>query len=128
MKLRNELAKKDHLRRIEDRKLLEKKNELKRTEFNRKRAEVVQKQKLFRQERKSNDEVSQIISDLNNRKLASDADNLSFSLSNKELIVNGTKQPAEIHQQFKEKYIQKDNDRFNYSRKGNTTSITISKE
>jgi beta-lactamase regulating signal transducer with metallopeptidase domain len=142
MKLRNELAKKDNLKRVEERKLFEKKNELRKIEysqmkaeaiqkekfFNQKKAEVVQKQKMVTQERKGNDDVSRIISDLNNRKLVSDGDNLSFSLTNTELIVNGSKQPAEIHQQFKEKYIQNSSDHFNYSRKGNTTSITISRE
>lgn len=96
--------------------------------YHQRKAEVMQREKIFKPGRKSNDDISRIISDLNNRKLVSDEDNLSFSLTNNELIVNGTKQPAEIHQQFKEKYIQNSGDRFNYSKKGNTTSITINKE
>lgn len=96
--------------------------------YHQRKAEVIQREKIFKPGRKSNDDISRIISDLNNRKLVSDEDNLSFSLTNNELIVNGTKQPAEIHQQFKEKYLQNSGDRFNYSKKGNTTSITINKE
>lgn len=156
MKLRNEIARTNNLKRAEDRKLLFQKNELKKIEFkqkredvlqkekfiNQKKAEMIQKQKLLNQNkvlalqkqkllkpvRKGNDDVSRIISDLDNHKLVPDADNLSFSLTNTELIVNGTKQPAEMHKEFKEKYIQNSSDRFNYLRKGNTTSITINKE
>jgi hypothetical protein len=57
-----------------------------------------------------------------------DENDLSFSLNDKELVVNGKKQPDQIHQQFKEKYIQNKSDRFIYSKKGNSTSITINKE
>jgi hypothetical protein len=128
MELKNESLRQRNLKKAEARKLSEQKNEIKKREANQKKAEVVQKQKLFREDRKTNDDVSRIISDLSNRKLVSDPENLSFSLTNNELIVNGTKQPAEIHRQFKDKYIQKSGDRFNYSKKGNTTSITINRE
>jgi bla regulator protein blaR1 len=142
MKLRNELVKKENLKRVEERKLLEKKNELRKMEhkqkmaeamqkvkfINQKKREVMQQQRMFMQKRKTSDDVTSIISDLNNHKLVSDANNLSFSLTNTELIVNGSKQSAEIHQQFKDKYIQNNSDHFNYSRKGNTTTITINKE
>ena len=117
-----------NFKKAEARKMVEQKNELKKREYNAKRAEIAQKQKPFREGRKTNDDVSRIISDLNNQKLVADPDNFSFSLNNKELIVNGKKQPAEIYQQFKEKYIQNSGDRFNYSKKGSTTNITINRD
>jgi hypothetical protein len=95
--------------------------------YNQRKAQVIQSGKLYRQGR-TNDDVSRIIADLGNRNLVTDENDLSFSLSDKELVVNGKKQPAEIHQQFKEKYIQKKGDRFKYSKKGNSTSITINKD
>jgi hypothetical protein len=50
---------------------------------------------------------------------------LSFELNNKSLIVNGKKQPAEMHEKFKNKYIKKDSHLFKYSRKNGSTSTTI---
>ncbi|HWJ30458.1 MAG TPA: hypothetical protein VNS32_28250, partial [Flavisolibacter sp.] len=145
IELKKELQNENNLKREENRKLYEQKNELRKAEYNQKKAAILQNEKLFDQKKaivmqnekllkqgivlgKGNDDISRILSDLNNQNLVPDPENLSFSLTNNELIVNGTKQPAEIHQRFKEKYIQKSGDRFNYSRKGNTTSITISKQ
>ena len=88
---------------------------------------MIQSKKLYRQGR-INDDVIRIIADLGEQNLVKDENNLSFSLNDKELVVDGKKQPAEIHQQFKEKYIQNNRDRFIYSKKGNSTSITINKE
>lgn len=65
---------------------------------------------------------------INNQNIISNTENLSFRLSNDELIVNGKMQTAEVQRQFKEKYIQKNGDRLSYSKKGNTTSITINKD
>ena len=128
MKSRNETARKQNLKRVEDRKLLAKKNELKKRDSDKKRVEVARKQKAVTAGKKSNDEVGRIIADLNSRNLVSDSDNLSFSLTNKELVVNGRKQPAEIHQQFREKYIQNNGDLFRYSKNGSKTNITINRD
>jgi hypothetical protein len=142
IELKKEMQVENNLKREQDRKLFEQKNELRKAEYKQKKAEIIQnkklfeqkkavvmqREKMFKQERMRNDDITRIISDLGNQKLASNADDLSFSLTNDELIVNGTKQPSEIQQQFKEKYIQNSGDRFNYSKKGNTTSITINKE
>jgi bla regulator protein blaR1 len=109
--------------------------------YNQKKLEVLQKQQLYNQKRalkmqseklhrsgRINDDVSRIISDLGDRNLVKDENDLSFSLSDKELVVDGKKQPSEIHQEFKEKYIENSSDRFIYSKKGNSTSITINKD
>ena len=77
---------------------------------------------------RSNEEVRQIIGDLSGQNLVSDEENLSFKLNNRELVVNGKKQPAEIHQKLKEKYIQKQGDHYTYNRKGGSTNITIHKD
>jgi len=117
-----------NFKKAEFHKLAEQKHELKKREYSAKKAEIAQKQKPYREVRKTNDDVGRIISDLNNQKLVSDPDNFSFSLDNKELIVDGKKQPAEIYQQLKEKYLQNSGDRFNYSKKGSTTNITINRD
>ena len=76
---------------------------------------------------RSNEEIGQIIRDLSVNNLVSNQDDLSFSLDAKELVVNGQKQPADMHQKLKEKYIAKPGDHFSYSKKGGNTSININK-
>jgi bla regulator protein blaR1 len=154
-KLENELAKQIHLKKLEERKWVLQKNQNK-MEYNQLKAGTLQKEiarsykasesmqkarvqfqkkkvaplepKMWTVRLKGNDDVNRILSDLTNHKLVADADNFSFSLNDTELIVNGTKQSSELHQEFKKKYIQKSSDRFNYSKKGNATSININKE
>jgi bla regulator protein blaR1 len=76
---------------------------------------------------RSNEEIGQIIRDLSANNLVSNQDELSFSLDSKELVVNGQKQPADMHQKLREKYIAKPGDHFSYSKKGRNTSININK-
>jgi bla regulator protein blaR1 len=95
--------------------------------YNQKRAVEMQNEKIYRTG-KINDDVSRIIADLGNQNLLKDENDLSFRLNDKELVVDGKKQSDEIHQQFKEKYIQNSGDSFSYSKKGNSTSITINKK
>jgi beta-lactamase regulating signal transducer with metallopeptidase domain len=88
-----------------------------------------QKQKeLTRAHGETNDEIQAIIADLSDNNLVSDKENLSFRLDNRELLVNGTRQPAELHQVLKEKYLHGSDDLFDYSKKGSSTTITINKE
>lgn len=75
-----------------------------------------------------NNDVRSIISDLMAKGVITGTETLSFDLNDQELKVNGVKQPAALHQSFKEKYLTKPGDHYNYSRNGGTTSITISKE
>jgi len=58
-----------------------------------------------------------IIEDLTAAKLISDKKNLSFRLTNDELIINGIKQTDEIHNQILKKYVKKpgDNITLNYN-------------
>ena len=128
MDLKRDSVRAKNFRIAQANKLAEQKNEAKKREHNIKKAEVAEKQKHFREGRRTNDDVSRIISDLNSHQLVTDPENFSFSLNNNELIVNGKKQPAEIYQQFKERYIQNSGDRFNYSKKGSTTNITINRD
>jgi bla regulator protein BlaR1 len=91
------------------------------------------KEKLFRESnslkvKNSQNEIHSIISDLAGANLIGDKQNLSFTLNNNELVVNGKKASSEIHQQLKEKYIRKSGDSFKYSREGNSESTTINKE
>src|SRR5215203_17792 len=76
----------------------------------------------------SNNEINSIISDLFQDKVVADSERLSFTLNNNELIVNGTRQPKELHQSLKKKYLRSPGDHFNYSKSGGTTNITINKD
>jgi beta-lactamase regulating signal transducer with metallopeptidase domain len=76
----------------------------------------------------SNGDIPSIISDLYQNKVITSEDPLSFTLNNKELVVNGKKQPAELHQKLKSRYIRKPGDFFNYVHQGGTTSSTIKKD
>jgi beta-lactamase regulating signal transducer with metallopeptidase domain len=104
---------------------LQKLNSLKKQEFLRKEKNIIATKNNFN---RTNEEISSIINDLTENDLINNAEVLSFSLNNHELMVNGKRQPAEMHQSFKQKYIQKPGDVFNYSKKGSSTSITINKE
>ena len=53
----------------------------------------------------TNEEINSIIKDLRQNNLISNTDAFSFSLNNNELIVNGSRQPSELHQSLKQKYI-----------------------
>lgn len=46
-----------------------------------------------------------VIEELGNAGLVKDKDDLSFKLGDDELIVNGVKQPADLHQKLKSKYL-----------------------
>ncbi len=76
----------------------------------------------------SNNEINSIISDLFQDKVVADSERLSFSLNNNELIVNGTRQPKELHQSLKKKYLRSPGDHFNYSKSGGTTTTSINKD
>jgi hypothetical protein len=90
-----------------------------------KRAEVVARQKPYKEE---NDEVNSIINDLSKRGLIKNPDVFSFTLSKKELMVNGEKGPGDLHQLLIEKYIKKNGDLFSYSKNGGSIATTINKE
>jgi hypothetical protein len=77
---------------------------------------------------RSNGEVSSIIMELERAGVIKDQDNVSFNFNNNELIVNGAKQSSQLHEQLKQKYLRKAGDFINYSKNGNTTSTTISRE
>ncbi|HQU82778.1 MAG TPA: hypothetical protein PKY59_06625 [Pyrinomonadaceae bacterium] len=49
--------------------------------------------------------LDKIISDLKAEDIIKNSNNLSFKLSNRELIVNGKRQSAEIHNKMKAKYV-----------------------
>ncbi len=52
-----------------------------------------------------------IIDELTREGLVKDRDDLSYKLSDEELIVNGTKQSADLHQKLKSKYVKELGDR-----------------
>ena len=50
---------------------------------------------------------------------------MSFELNDHSFIVNGKKQPAEVHDIFEKKYLKKEGDYFKVTRKNGNTSTTI---
>ncbi len=104
---------------------IEKKNRAEERDRGKKRAEIVARQKPYRE---SNDEVSSIINELSGRGLITNPDVLSFSLSNKELMVNGKKGPDDLHQSLVRKYIKKTGDLYSYSKSGGNITTTVNKE
>jgi len=72
-----------------------------------------------------NPSVDAIISDLILENLIQSTTNVSFSLTNTELIVNGKTQAKAMHEKFKSKYIKHPSDRFKYSKQGKSTKTEI---
>ena len=67
-----------------------------------------------------------IIDELVAEHLIDDKEFLSFSLDDQELIVNGVKQPDELQQRFRQKFLGDPGDRIMYSRsKNGSESVTI---
>ena len=73
----------------------------------------------------SNPTIASIIKDLQLNKLIQSENNMSFSLTNTELIVNGKVQSKTMHEKFKSKYLKHPADRYKYSKEGNSTRTEI---
>jgi hypothetical protein len=70
--------------------------------------------------------IDPIIEDMAEEKIIpSHHEEMSFELNDDAFIVNGKKQPAEVHVRFKKNYLTKDGDYFKFSRKNGSTSTTI---
>jgi len=70
--------------------------------------------------------IDPIIQDLVEQKIVPEhQEELSFELNNNSFIVNGKKQPIEIHERFRKKYLKKKGDYFKFSRKNGHTSTSI---
>lgn len=74
---------------------------------------------------RANKYVSHIIDDLFEKGLITEENKLSFLLDNEQLIVNGVKQPDNVFQFFKQKYIKHAGDHFSYERHGSSVITTI---
>lgn len=70
--------------------------------------------------------IKGIVEDLKNDGIVKDTETISFSINNKELIVNGVKQPDAVHQKFRKKYLKGESDNINFSRDKNTSHSHIS--
>ena len=81
-------------------------------------------ERLLRQERLMSS-LEPIISDLKDEKLLDNSDNFSFELDENKLIVNGKKQPTEVHDRYKKKYITNPKNQYKFSQSGNTRNSTI---
>lgn len=94
------------------------------------------KQKLFELQQKleymkdeklheSDYELSRIIDELEEAGVINDENSFSFSLDDKELIVDGKKQSEDLHDSLRKKYVKHKKDYFKYKTKGNSRSTDI---
>jgi K+ transporter len=75
-----------------------------------------------------NDAVTEIINRLVEAGIVTDRNQLSFTLNNEELIVNGKTQPASLHAELKAKFIKNKKDHYIYKTDGHSTSTDITSE
>lgn len=70
--------------------------------------------------------IDPIIQDMVEQKIIPEhQEELSFELNNSSFIVNGKKQPTEIHERFRKKYLKKKGDYFKFSRRNGHSSTSI---
>jgi hypothetical protein len=74
--------------------------------------------------------VNNIVADLLNDNIVKDTEKISFTLNNNQFEVNGERQPAAVHEKFRERYLKGKKDHINYSRDKNSrnTNISINEE
>ncbi len=70
--------------------------------------------------------MDDVIGNLQEEGVIKDAENISFSLNDNELVVNGVKQSETLHQKLKDKYLQSAGDNISYSRSGDSKNSHIS--
>ena len=87
---------------------------------------LLQNSGFEQQQWNNNSQIDLIIEDLVEEKIIPPhQEDVSFELNNNAFIVNGKKQPAEVHERFRKKYLKKQGDYFKFSRKNGSTSTTI---
>lgn len=95
--------------------------EVHRKEAEEHRKEAEKQRAVAEKEREAFEKIQEgIIQELISAGVVKDRESLSYRLSADELVVNGTKQPAELHQKIKSKYVQQLGDQrfellYNYS-------------
>lgn len=72
--------------------------------------------------------IGRIIDDLVDKGIVDNDLELTFSLDNSALVVNGKTEPADVFTFFQKKYIKHARDHFDYSHKGGTTTINVSSD
>ena len=73
----------------------------------------------------SNYRLSEIIAELARAGVIADKKNFSFTLNDDELIVDGKKQSAELHESLRQKFIKHKKDYFRYKAKPNSRSTDV---
>jgi bla regulator protein blaR1 len=74
---------------------------------------------------RTNGEIDLIVSELLNQKIITSREQVAFTLTNDQLVVNGKKQDAEVQQRLKERIKLGSGDSYQYKREGNSTTTTI---
>lgn len=87
---------------------------------------LLQNYEWEQQHQHTNRLIKPIIEDMVEEKIiAPQQDEISFELNDDRFVVNGKKQPAEVRDRFKKKYLKKKGDYFKFSKKNGNTSTTI---
>ena len=121
-KKRLELNKAEKTERKEQREAILKKRELGIKNAQRRKEEL---QRARRAAPPAKNEVGNIIQDLTREQVISSTDELSFRLTDDELVVNGTRQEHALQQRLKERYNLKSGDRIEYRKSGGSTTTSI---
>lgn len=74
-----------------------------------------------------NDEIHSILEFLKEKGVIDNQESISFTLNDKELIVNGKKQPGSLHDILRERFIHNREDALIYEKNGNSTRKTINR-
>ncbi len=74
----------------------------------------------------TSDPNNRIAAEILKEHLAVDSLHLSFTLNNRELVINGSTQPDNIFNNFKNQFVKDPGDSYVYTRRGNTTSSMVS--
>ena len=114
-------------RRVDKQKLLNENNaKLREIRLNEQKTQTLlrKQERLLRQERLMSS-LEPIIADLKEENLLDNSENFSFELDDDKLIVNGKKQPTEVHDRYKKKYITNPKNQYKFSQKGNTRNSTV---
>lgn len=95
---------------------------------NKNQLELLRSTELTRRSRESRDEIIKpILSMLMEKELVTQLDDISFSLDNKELIVNGRKQPKEVYESFRNEFLHNSEDYIKYSKHEGSESTSINR-
>jgi len=126
---RNQLLLRKQELRLEDLGRLQLQNQLElQNKANGNQLQLLRSTELTRRSRESRDEIIKpILRMLMEKELVTQLDDISFSLDNKELIVNGKKQAREVFEPFRNEFLHSSEDYIKYSKHEGSESTSINR-